>query len=132
MHVHNLPRLNAHSSAADFSFDLNQPDPLIRFGLELVDRGVLNDTDIMKRHDRGQTKDFFDHHDFGTILTEINEELRALIEMVRAEPDPPVDSIHENIMAPFPDVSEPTWEDPPLRSPTGSNPCCNRPYYDAA
>ena len=31
LHVHSLPRLNAHSSAADYAFDLKQPDPLIAF-----------------------------------------------------------------------------------------------------
>ena len=106
MHVHGLPRLNAHSSAADYSFDLTQHDPLLSFGQQLVERGVLQRDEILQRHHHGTTKDFFDHHDFGHLLTTIDADIKALIQQVREEPHPPLDSIHENIYAPFPKVQE--------------------------
>ncbi|MEC7986457.1 MAG: thiamine pyrophosphate-dependent enzyme [Myxococcota bacterium] len=105
-HVHSLPRLNAHSSAADYSFDLNQPDPLIAFGQKLVELGYVSSEDVLRRHDRGASKDFFDHYDLGTIMSQENARIKELITQIRAEPDPPPESIFENIHAPFPDVDE--------------------------
>jgi len=110
MHVHTLPRLNAHSSAANFAFDLSQPDPLLKFGQELVKRGVLSEADILRRIE-GSGQDFFAHHELGTIMGADNEVVRAQIEQVRAEPHPPTDSVTEHIRAPFPEVTEPVAPD---------------------
>ena len=111
-HVHSLPRLNAHSSAADYSFDLSQDDPLIAFGQKLVEMGVLKEEDILSRHDRGTTKDFFDHHDLGTVMDQCNEEIKQLITRIRKEPDPDPASIFDHIHAPFPQVQEATPSGP--------------------
>ncbi|MBM74982.1 MAG: hypothetical protein CMK59_06255 [Proteobacteria bacterium] len=108
LHVHSLPRLNAHSSAADYAFDLTQKDPLIDFGEDLVKRGFVSEQGILKRHNRGKTKDFFDHYDLGTIGDEENEVLKAQIVQVREEADPPISSVQERIYAPFPQVQEET------------------------
>ncbi len=105
MHVHSLPRFNGHSSAADVTFDLGQDDPLLRFGQELVSRGVLTDPDIMKRIE-GSGRDFFAHHELGSVMSVEDEMIKGLLDQVRAEPDPDPESIHENIMAPFPEVEE--------------------------
>ena len=56
MHVHSLPRFNGHSSAADVTFDLGQDDPLLRFGETLVERGVLQQDDIMRRIEGSQVE----------------------------------------------------------------------------
>ncbi len=106
MHVVNLPRFNGHSSAADMTFDLGQDDPLISFGAELVKRGVLEEQDIMRRVE-GQGRDFFAHHELGNVMGRQDEEVKAIFDEVRAEADPPDDSVMENIYAPFPDVQEP-------------------------
>ncbi len=106
MHVVNLPRFNGHSSAADMTFDLGQDDPLITFGAELVKRGVLEEQDIMRRVE-GQGRDFFAHHELGNIMGRQDEEVKAIFDEVRAEPDPPDSSVMENIYAPFPEVVEP-------------------------
>lgn len=106
LHVHGLPRLNAHSSAADYSFDLKQHDPLLAFGQQLVKNGIFSEEDILKRHNRGTTKDFFDHYDLGTISNRVNEEIKAMITQVRSEPDPPKESIFEHLHAPYPEVEE--------------------------
>ena len=106
MHVHSLPRFNGHSSAADMTFDLAQSDPIESFGRALVERGVLEDADIMKRIE-GTGRDFFAHHDLGRVMGRQDEDVKALFAEVRGEPDPPDDSILSNIHPPFPEVVEP-------------------------
>lgn len=106
MHVVNLPRFNGHSSAADMTFDLGQDDPILTFGKALVERGVCEEQDIMRRVE-GQGRDFFAHHHLGNIMGRQDEEVRAIFEEVRAEPEPPVESILDNIYPPFPQVTEP-------------------------
>ena len=105
LHVHDLPRFNGHSSAADMSFDLSQEDPLVAFGAALVERGVLEEKEVLRRI-QAQGRDFFAHHDLGTIGREQEELVRSLFARVREEPDPPADSILSHIHAPFPDVVE--------------------------
>ena len=51
IHVHDLPRFNGHSSAADVTYDLTQHDPLIAFGEELVKLGLLGQDDVLRRTD---------------------------------------------------------------------------------
>ena len=106
LHVKNLPRLNGHSSAADVTFDLSQDDPLLGFGEELVQRGVLEIEDIVRRKS-GEGRDYFAHHDLGRIMQEEVEATRKLIAQVREEPEPDESVIFENIYRPFPEVLEP-------------------------
>ena len=110
-HVHSLSRLNAHSSAANYAFDLNQKDPLIAFGNKLVDLGYLSRDEVLVRHDRGTARDFFDNYEMGSIMSEENEYIKNLISEIRQEPDPDPDSIHLHLHAPFPDVQESTPRD---------------------
>ncbi|WP_428268619.1 alpha-ketoacid dehydrogenase subunit alpha/beta [Haliangium sp.] len=105
LHVQHLPRLNGHSSAADVTFDLSQEDPLLGFGNMLVERGHLDQEDVLKRID-GEGRDFFSHHELGRIMEAEARALQALIGEIRDEPDPPVSSITENIYPPFPEVVE--------------------------
>lgn len=107
MHVVNLPRLNAHSSAANFAFDLEQPDPLLHFGKELVDLEVLEEGEVLKRLEGQSGQDFFVHHELGAIMAEADRQVREGLDTVRAEADPEPESIQENIYPPFPEVSEP-------------------------
>ena len=105
MLVDNLPRLNAHSSAADPSFDLTQKDPLLEFGKVLVEQGVFEPDDIVKRI-KGEGRDYFAHHEPGRVMGEQIDEIKAIIAQVRQEPDPEPESIYEHIYPPFPEVSE--------------------------
>ena len=105
MHVHDLPRFNGHSSAAETTFDLSQDDPIIRFGAELVERGVLEEADVLKRVE-GKGADFFVHHDLGRLMGQEDEQVRAWFAQVKSEPEPPAESIFENVRAPFPEVTE--------------------------
>ncbi|MDP6931782.1 MAG: thiamine pyrophosphate-dependent enzyme [Myxococcota bacterium] len=106
LHVHDLPRFNGHSSAADMTFDLNQDDPLVSFAQELVRRDVLNADDALIRVP-GEGRDFFAHHQLGRVMEQENAQVQATFEQVRAEPDPPLDSIYEHIRPPLPPGHEP-------------------------
>ena len=105
LYVHDLPRFNGHSSAADMTFDLSQEDPLIAFGEKLVSQGVLDSADIMKRVP-GEGRDFFAHHDLGNIAGRQDESIKATMDAVRKEADPPPESVLEHVRPPFPEVSE--------------------------
>lgn len=105
-HVKNLPRFNGHSSAADTSYDLEQEDPLVKIGAELVKRGVLKKSETLRRKKGGSGRDFFSHHDAGSILEEEHEAVKAIIAQVRAEPDPDPATVEAHVYPPFPSVSE--------------------------
>ncbi len=109
LYVHDLPRFNGHSSAADVTFDLSQDDPLLRFGQELVQKGIVQDADIMRRKE-GSGRDFFAHHELGAVMAREDEAIAAIFDQVRAEPDPDtsLESIVAHSYAPFPVVAEPT------------------------
>ncbi len=106
VHVHSLPRFNGHSSAADVTYDMSQDDPLIRFGDQLVSAGLLGPRDVLKRI-KAEGRDFFAHHDLGNIMGRQDEELKAILDQVRAEPDPPPESVLENVRKPYPVAAEP-------------------------
>jgi 2-oxoisovalerate dehydrogenase E1 component len=106
IHVTDLPRFNGHSSAADVTYDLTQEDPLIHFGAALVEKGLLTQRDVLTRI-KGEGRDFFAHHELGNVMGRQDEEVRAIIDQVRSEPDPPAASVMENIRKPFPEVAEP-------------------------
>ena len=105
LHVKNMPRFNGHSSAADMTFDLGQVDPIVTFGEQLVEQGILQASDIMRRVE-GTGRDFFSHHELGSIMAAEDEVIRALFTQVRAEPDPEPASIFDHIYAPFPEIEE--------------------------
>ena len=111
MHVHSLPRFNGHSSAADMTFDLSQDDPILAFGQDLVGDGHFEEADVMKRLTGTEGRDFFAHHDLGRVMGRRDEELQAMLREVKAEADPPVDSLPDHIFAPFPQVTEPAPTD---------------------
>jgi 2-oxoisovalerate dehydrogenase E1 component len=105
IHAHELPRFNGHSSAADVTYDLSQNDPLMAFGQALVAQGHLAQRDVLTRV-KGEGRDFFAHHELGNVMGRQDEEVRAILEQVRSEPEPPPESVFEHIRAPFPEVVE--------------------------
>lgn len=106
LHVKDLPRFNGHSSAADVTFDLGQGDPLITFGALLVDRGIVAESDTMRRIESGKGRDFFAHHELGGIMGEEDAKTRVLIDQIREEPHPDPSTIFEHVYAPFPEHEE--------------------------
>jgi 2-oxoisovalerate dehydrogenase E1 component len=105
LYVHSLPRFNGHSSAADVTFDLSQDDPLIAFGERLVREGLLDAGDQLQRI-QGQGRDFFSHHQLGRVMSAADEQVRALIDQVRQEPEPDPASVDQFIRPPFPEDPE--------------------------
>ena len=105
LHVRDLPRFNGHSSAADVTFDLSQEDPLVNWGKQLVEKGVLEEADTLRRK-QGEGRDFFAHHEAGRIMEEEIDNIRSIISQVRGEAEPDPESIFEHIYAPFPNVEE--------------------------
>jgi len=105
MYVHDLPRFNGHSSAADVTFDLFQKDPLIAFGEQLVERGLLTEEDVLRRKE-GVGRDFFSHHKLGSIMDEHDAEIHRIVHEVREEPEPDPSTISQHIYPPFPGVTE--------------------------
>lgn len=99
--VRNLSRLNDHSSAADVTFKFDQHDPLLDFGQALVDQGVLQEGDVVRRKD-GQSKDYFLRHDLGTVATEADEYIVGTMTQAESEPEPTYESVFEHIRDPFP------------------------------
>lgn len=106
LYVHSLPRFNGHSSAADVTFDLSQDDPLVALGQELVRRGLLQSDDVLVRRKGTEGRDFFAHHDLGAVMSDEDEQVKALLDQVRAEPDPDPSTLFEHIYAPFPTAPE--------------------------
>lgn len=105
LHVHDLPRFNGHSSAADMTFDLSQEDPLVAFAAELVKMGLIEAEDALVRRP-GQGRDFFAHHELGRIMAAEDADIQQVFAEVRAEADPPPSSVMENLHAPYPQVTE--------------------------
>lgn len=106
MHVHDLPRFNGHSSAADMTFDLGQGDPLITFGAALVDRDILTSNDILRRIEGQTGRDFFVHHELGAIMTEEDAVVKELLASVQTEPHPDPATLFDHAYPPFPQTEE--------------------------
>ncbi|MCO4768440.1 MAG: hypothetical protein KDA24_00310 [Deltaproteobacteria bacterium] len=105
-HVHGLSRLNGHSSAGNYRFNLEQTDPLGVFGPELVKRGVLEQSDIVTRVP-GEGADYFAHHDLGRIMGEEDAIVGRWMQEVEAEADPDPNGIYEWTRPAFPQVDDP-------------------------
>ena len=99
--VRNLSRLNDHSSAADVTFKFDQYDPLLDFGESLVEQGVLQAADIVRRKD-GQSKDYFLRHDLGTLGTEADQYIVGTMTQAESEPEPTYASAFTDIRDPYP------------------------------
>ncbi len=106
IHVTHMPRLNGHSSAGGFEFRLDAVDPLTGFGEQLVEEGVLGKDQIVRRIP-GRGADYFAHHDLGEVMRREDEEVRAILDEVAAEPDADPRTIHDFIYPPMPECEEP-------------------------
>ena len=106
-HVQEMPRLNGHSSAGNYRFDMDQRDPILIMGEKLVELGVLKQADICTRHDRGEGADYFAHHDLGKIMGAEDAQVAAWQSEVLEEPHPEEADLHSHTRPPFPQVSDP-------------------------
>lgn len=105
-HVEGLPRLNGHSSAGNYRFDLEQPDPLRSFGDALVAQGVLSAGDQLCRVP-GEGADFFVHHELGRVMAEEDARVAQWFQQVEAEPHAEPHSLFDHIRPPIAAHTEP-------------------------
>lgn len=106
VHVTHMPRLNGHSSAGNYNFDLDAVDPLTSFGEHLVAEGVLGQDQIVRRIP-GKGQDYFAHHHLGEVMGKEDAQVRALIDEVTQEPDADPSTIYDHIYPPMPSCEEP-------------------------
>lgn len=104
--VKDLSRLNDHSSAADVTFKFDQHDPLLDFGEALVERGILEPDDIVRRVD-GDSRDYFARHRLGRVGEPLDAYIVDTMKVCESEPEPTYESAFEGIFDPFPRVTEP-------------------------
>lgn len=110
--VRELSRLNDHSSAADVTFKFDQYDPLLDFGEALVEAGVLEHADVLRRKE-GTSKDYFVRHDLGRVGEAADAYVRHTMEVAASEPEPTYDTVLDHIRDPFPSSEEPPWTGQP-------------------
>ena len=106
MWVKNLSRLNNHSSAADFTFEFDSYDPLIDFGEALVQAGICEPHEVLRRNGVTEGKDYFRRHEWGTIANEADNHVLETMSVCAGEPDPTYDEVLSDVRAPFPAVVE--------------------------
>ncbi len=104
--VRNLSRLNDHSAAADFAFKFDEYDPVPDFGAALVERGILEENDIIRLGPVVDVKDYFRRHELGRVGSEADDDIVRTIEISQSEPEPTVESVFDHIREPFPQVVE--------------------------
>jgi 2-oxoisovalerate dehydrogenase E1 component len=106
LYTHSLSRHNGHSSAADITFNLDQFDVLGEFGEALVEAGILEAEDIVRRNDETEGRDYYKRHDLGRVGKEADEYIVWTQKQADSEPEPTPESIHTHIRDPFPESQE--------------------------
>jgi 2-oxoisovalerate dehydrogenase E1 component len=108
-HVHDMPRLNGHSSAGNYRFHYENDDPFNTWGPELVRRGVLEAADLVTRTgDGSETPDYFANHDLGRVMGEEDARVATWMKDVEAEADPDPSTIFDHVRPPLRAYDEPT------------------------
>ena len=111
--VHNLSRLNGHSNAGEYSFAFDQHDCINDFGEALVDAGILEAADIVRRNDEQEGRDYFKRHDLGVVGGEAKAYIDDVVEQTLSEPEPTYESITEHLRPAYPQAYEPGVEGRP-------------------
>lgn len=106
LHV-DVPRLRGHSSSDGASFCYDVPDPLLQLGQELVDEGLLPETDTLRRRPDCAQRDYMSDHIPGRLMEIEIQRIRDTLEQVRLEPAPEPGSEVDFATPPFPEVVEP-------------------------
>jgi 2-oxoisovalerate dehydrogenase E1 component len=104
--IHGLSRLNGHSNAGIYNFDFDAHDCINDFGQALVEQGVLEPQDIIRRNDETRG-DYYKRHDFGRVGKQADDYILETMQVAEAEPEPEPASIWEHIYDPYPEAVEP-------------------------
>ena len=105
--VRNLSRLNGHSNAGVYNYSFDAHDCLNDFGEALVEEGILDLEDIVRRNAVETGKDYYVRHDLGIIGKECDDHIVSTMEIAGAEPEPTYESAFEHIYAEYPEATEP-------------------------
>ena len=109
--VARVPRLMGHSSAGDMAFRYDLPDPVVDFGLELVEEGLATEDEIVRRLPDAPQKGWFHrNHAIGTIMAEADARINEIATRVLAEPLPDPETLSLHLRRPFPSVTEPAHD----------------------
>ncbi|MFV8752052.1 thiamine pyrophosphate-dependent enzyme [Nannocystaceae bacterium ST9] len=103
--LRNLSRLNGHSNAGVYNFVFEAHDPLNDFGEALVEAGILEPDEIIRRVE-GVGADWYKRHELGRIGKAADDYVVETMEIAETEPEPTYDTIFEHIRAPYPAVVE--------------------------
>lgn len=103
--LRNLSRLNGHSNAGVYNFVFDAHDPLNDFGEALVEAGILEPDDIIRRVE-GVGADWYKRHELGRIGKAADDYVLETMTIAEGEPEPTYDTIFEHIRAPYPEVVE--------------------------
>ena len=103
--LRNLPRLNGHSNAGVYNFVFEAHDPLNDFGEALVEAGLLEPDDIIRRVE-GVGADWYKRHELGRIGKAADDYVVETMQIAEGEPEPTYATIFEHIRAPYPEGVE--------------------------
>ena len=106
MWVHDLSRLNGHSNAGDYNFVFDAHDCVLDFGEALVEAGILEPQDIIRRNDETRG-DYYKRHELGRVGQQADDYIVETMHIAESEPEPAPESVWEHIRDPYPEVVEP-------------------------
>jgi 2-oxoisovalerate dehydrogenase E1 component len=99
--LRNLSRLNGHSNAGVYNFVFDAHDPLNDFGEALVEAGILDSSDIIRRVE-GVGADWYKRHELGRIGKAADDYVNETMTIAESEPEPTYETIFDHIRAPYP------------------------------
>ena len=113
MWLRELSRLNGHSNAGVYNFDFDAHDCINDFGQALVEQGILEPDDIVRRTEQGRG-DYYKRHVLGRVGKAADDHILETMKIAGSEPEPTPESVYEHIYDPYPEVVEP----PTISQPT--------------
>lgn len=104
--IHDLSRLNGHSNAGIYNFAFEAHDCINDFGQALVEQGILEPEDIIRRNEETRG-DYYKRNDFGRIGKQADDHILDTMRIAESEPEPTPESVWEHIYDPYPESEEP-------------------------
>ena len=106
MWLQGLSRLNGHSNAGVYNFDFDAHDCINDFGQALVEQGILEPEDIVRRNDETRG-DYYKRNVLGRIAKAADDHILETMAIAEAEVEPTAESVYEHIYDPYPEAEEP-------------------------
>ena len=103
--INELSRLNGHSNAGIYNFDFDAHDCINDFGEALVERGILEPEDIVRRNDETRG-DYYKRHSLGRVGKHTDDYIVETMRVSLSEPEPTPESVYDHIREPYPEAVE--------------------------